>query len=139
MARGLIWLPLLVVFFWLAWSGWNEYQKLEAYRQWAEQFDQAKYDIYAIIGVKDKEITWGKPSRSLPENLPSFSLYDVDQIQLLVNDHPVELSNLPNKGKPAIQFKFLSPNQATIKIPFTEISLAAKWTNYLQELSQVSA
>lgn len=60
MEYGLLWLPLLIIFFWLAWSGKNEYQKLEAYRQWAENFDQTKYDIYAIIGVKQKQITWGK-------------------------------------------------------------------------------
>ena len=65
MVRGLFWLSLLLVFFLLAWGGWNEYQKVEAYRVWAEDFDQAKYDIYAIIGVKAKEITWGKPGRSI--------------------------------------------------------------------------
>lgn len=136
MERGLLWLPLLFVFFWLAWSGWNEYQKVEAYRQWAEKFDQAKYDIYAMIGVKGKQITWGKPSRSIPENLPNFSLQDVDKIQLLVNDNAVELNNLPKKGKAAIQIKFLNQDQGPLKIPFTEISLAAKWVVYLQKLAQ---
>ena len=52
MARGLLWLPLLVAFIWLAWSGWNEYQKLEAYKIWAEDFDNAKFDIYAVLGKK---------------------------------------------------------------------------------------
>ena len=39
MERGLLWLPLLGVFIWLSWAGWNEYQKLEAYRAWAESFE----------------------------------------------------------------------------------------------------
>ncbi|MDJ0660226.1 MAG: hypothetical protein QNJ42_12160 [Crocosphaera sp.] len=134
MVRGLFWLSLLVVFFILAWSGWNEYQKLEAYRVWAEEFDQAKYDIYAIIGVKGKEITWGKPSRSIPDTLPKFLLNDVDKIELLVNDKLVDLANLPNKGKPVIQFSFINDNQSSIKIPFTEIDLAAKWLTYLSNL-----
>ncbi len=134
MARGLFWLSLLVVFFILAWSGWNEYQKLEAYRQWSENFDQAKYDIYAIIGVKGKEITWGKPSRSIPDTLPKFLLNDVDKIELLVNDKLVGLANLPNKGKPVIQFSFIDNNSSSIKIPFTEIDLAAKWVTYLDNL-----
>ncbi|WP_107670331.1 hypothetical protein [Cyanothece sp. BG0011] len=137
MARGLFWLSLLVVFFILAWSGWNEYQKLEAYRQWAENFDQAKYDIYAIIGVKGKEITWGKPGRSIPDTLPKFLLTDVDKIDLLVNDKSVDLGNLPNKGKPVIQFNFSHQDQGSIKIPFTEIDLAAKWVKYLENLRKV--
>ncbi len=135
MERGLFWLPLLMIFFWLAWSGKNEYQKLEAYRQWAEKFDQAKYDIYAIIGVKEKQITWGEPAQSLPENLPSFSLEDVTKIRLLVNNHAADINNLPVKGKPFLEFNF-TDDKPPIKIPFTEIPLAAKWFNYLEKLRQ---
>ena len=138
MVRGLFWLSLLIVFFVLAWSGWNEYQKLEAYRLWAEDFDQAKYDIYAIIGVKGKEITWGKPSRSLPDNLPKFLLNNIDKIELWVDDQAVDLGSLPSKGKAVIAFHFLDAKQPLIKIPFTEIPLAAKWVNYLENLRNKS-
>ena len=133
MEHGLLWLPLLIIFLWLAWSGKNEYQKLEAYRQWAENFDQAKYDIFAIIGVKQKQITWGKPTRSLSQNLPSFSLEDVTSIRLLVNDCPVDIDVLPTKGTPSIEFSFIG-NQAPVKIPFTEICLAVRWLNFLENL-----
>lgn len=133
MERGLLWLPLLIIFFWLAWSGKNEYQKLEAYRQWAKNFDHTKYDIYAIIGIKQKQITWGKPTRLLPRNLSSFSLEDVTSICLLVNDCPVDLKTLPTKGTPSIKFSFRE-NQTSIKIPFTEIILAVKWLLFLEEL-----
>ncbi|MGP0128911.1 MAG: hypothetical protein ACTMUB_06500 [cyanobacterium endosymbiont of Rhopalodia musculus] len=135
MEHGLLWLPLLIIFFWLAWSGKNEYQKLEAYRQWAENFDQSKYDIYAIIGVKQKQITWGKPTQSLPKNLPSFSLEDVTGIRLLVNDFPVDINTLPTKGNPTIEFSFTG-DKLPIKIPFTEIDLAVKWLNFLENLRQ---
>ncbi|MGK7938872.1 MAG: hypothetical protein AB4062_01670 [Crocosphaera sp.] len=134
MVRGLFWLSLLMVFFALACSGWNEYQKLEAYRLWAEDFDQAKYDIYAIIGVKGKEITWGKPSRSLRDNFPKFLLNDVDKIELWVNDKAVDLESLPSRGKAVITFHFIDGKQPIIYIPFTEIPLAAKWVNYLDNL-----
>ena len=131
MERGLLWLPLLVVFFWLAWSGWNEYQKVEAYKIWAEDFDNAKFDIYSVLGKKDNQVTWGKPTRQGMIDIETFSLEDVQEICLLVNNCMVELDGLPAKGKTAIQFSF--EHQATIKIPFTDISLAAKWCNYLQE------
>ncbi|MEO1466231.1 MAG: hypothetical protein AAFR89_08365, partial [Cyanobacteria bacterium J06633_1] len=80
MERGLLWLPLLVAFFWLAWSGWNEYQKLEAYKVWAENFDNAKFDIYAVLGKKAQQITWGKPTRKGMVELKSFSLDNVEDI-----------------------------------------------------------
>jgi hypothetical protein len=140
MIRGLLWLPLLIAFIWLAWSGWNEYHKLEAYKIWAADFDNAKYDIYAVLGIKDGQITWGKPTRKGMTDLASFSLDKVQGINISVGDklidtaslQTINLDNLPNKGKPAINFKLNDQTQA-INIPFTDISLAVKWAGYLQQ------
>ncbi|MFP4134239.1 MAG: hypothetical protein ACLFQP_07450 [Halothece sp.] len=132
MERGLIWLPLLGIFIGLAWAGWREYNKVEAYRLWAEQFDRAKYDIYAVLGQKDDAITWGKPAHPHPQALESFSLKDVSAIELLVNGERVTLDDPPRRGKPHIGFTF--ENRETIQIPFTDVSLAAQWTKKLQEL-----
>lgn len=131
MERGLLWLPLLVAFFWLAWQGSQEYQKLEAYRLWAEQFERAKYDIYAVLGQKGKDITWGKPTTKGPINLETFSLLDVQEIRFLVNGNAVDIENPPQKGR-QIELEFLLTNQS-IRVPFTEVPLAAKWGKFLQE------
>ena len=132
MERGLMWLPLLAIFIGLAWAGWNEYQKLEAYRVWAEQFAKAKYDIYAVLGQQEDSLTWGKPTRSGPVNLQTFSLKNVHSIQLLVNGAVVDLENPPSSGK-AIVLEFLLQDAATVQVPFTEIPLATKWGKYLQQ------
>ncbi|MEA5468712.1 hypothetical protein [Spirulina sp. 06S082] len=133
MERGLLWLPLLFGFFGLAWAGWNEYQKLESYRSWAKNFDNAKYDIYAVLAHKGCEITWGKPTRKAPVNLQTFSLQDVAKICLLVNECPIDEENLPQKGAPVLEF-CLTHSERSIKIPFTEIELAAKWRKYLEKV-----
>ncbi|MBE9126071.1 MULTISPECIES: hypothetical protein [unclassified Coleofasciculus] len=133
MERGLLWLPLLAVFFWLAWSGWNEYQKVEAYGNWAKQFDRAKYDIYAVLGQKNDELTWGKPTRSEPVDLKTFSLKDVQSIRLLVNNQVADLETPPSKGR-AIALEFiLGEPTPSLQVPFTEIRLAVKWGKFLQE------
>lgn len=132
MARGLLWLPLLIAFIWLAWSGWNEYHKLEAYKIWAENFDNAKFDIYAVLGKTGREITWGKPSRQGMINLESFSLDNVKEINLLVSDRLVALDHLPRKGKVVLEFNLSEPEKS-LQIPFTDISLAAKWFSYLKQ------
>ncbi|AFZ23602.1 hypothetical protein Cylst_1311 [Cylindrospermum stagnale PCC 7417] len=132
MERGLLWLPLLVVFFWLAWQGSKEYQKVEAYRIWAEQFERAKYDIYAVLGQKGNNITWGKPTPKGPIHLATFSLLEVQQIRFLVDHKEADLENPPQKGR-AIELEFLfSPGAKSVRVPFTEIPLAAKWGKYLQ-------
>jgi hypothetical protein len=135
MVRGLFWLSLLIVFFGLAWAGWNEFQKIEAYKRWAEQFDKAKYDIYAVLGKKGNQLTWGKPTRKEPVNVESFSLHEVEKIQLLVNDQVVDLDNPPEKGQAALAFN-LKNQQSLIKVPFTEVGLAAQWAKYLQQETQ---
>lgn len=130
MERGLFWLPLLALFIGLAWAGWNEYQKLEAYNRWAEGFDKAKYDIYAVLGQKGKEITWGKPTRKEPVEIQQFSLQDVTGIRLWVNESLADWENPPRKGKTALEFEF-EGDRASTRIPFTDPTLAAKWGKYL--------
>jgi hypothetical protein len=140
MIHGLFWLPLLVAFFWLARQGAREYQKIETYRVWAEQFDRAKYDIYAVLGQKDDLMTWGKPTTKEMVDLQSFSLKDVEYIHLLVDDKIIDTENLPQKGK-AIALEFSLPqNNKAIRVPFTEVALAAQWGKFLQgELERVKA
>lgn len=98
MERGLLWLPLLGIFIWLAWAGWNEYQKVEAYRAWAKKFQRAKYDIYAVLGEDGSQLVWGKPSRKGPVDLQTFSLKDVRSLQLLVGGKPASLQAPPASG-----------------------------------------
>jgi hypothetical protein len=137
MTRGLLWLPLLIVFFWLAWAGWNEFQKLEAYRIWAEPFDRAKYDIYSVLGQKGSNLTWGKPTRKGPVALQTFSLYQVESMQLQVNDQIVDLDRASEDStfsQRNIVLSFcLANSMADIHIPFTEATLAVKWGKYLQK------
>jgi hypothetical protein len=131
MERGLLWLPLLVIFFWLAWAGWNEYQKLEVYREWAAQFQRAKYDLYSVLGEKEGELTWGKATRKGIVDLKAFSLKDVKAIRLLVDNQVVDLQAPPDRGR-SISLEFELPD-SSVRIPFTQVSLAAKWGQVLQD------
>ncbi|WP_199247590.1 hypothetical protein [[Phormidium] sp. ETS-05] len=132
MERGLLWLPLLGLFIWLAWAGWNEYHKVEAYKVWAANFDRAKYDIYAVLGQKGDLLTWGKPTRRGPVNLQSFSLKDVKSLRLLVNGEAVELTGEPpsQSGKVDLEFSLAA---TVVRIPFTEVSLAQSWGKHLEQ------
>ena len=85
-----MWLPLLGMFIWLAKVGSDEYQKLEAYKRWAIGFDRCKYDLYAVLGLKDREISWGKPNKKDINNLNKFSLDRVKSVRLVVDDSPVD-------------------------------------------------
>ena len=131
MERGLLWLPLLVAFSWLAWQGSQEFQKLQAYQIWAKQFERAKYDIYAVLAQKGHDITWGKPTTKGPIELETFSLLDVQEIRFLINGNSVDIENPPPKGR-KIELEFLLNTAKSIRVPFTEIPLAAEWGKFLQ-------
>ncbi len=132
MVRGLLWLPLLAVFCWLAWAGWNEYQKLEAYRAWAQQFDHAKYDIYAVLGQKGLELTWGKPTRKGPIDLRTLSLRQVQAIRLRLGDQTVTLDHPPESAT-SVALEFQMQSSEAVTIPFTDLALAVQWGNHLQQ------
>jgi hypothetical protein len=132
MERGLMWLPLLGAFIWLARAGANEYQKIEAYKRWAVGFDRCKYDIYAVMGLKDREISWGKPTKAEPKDIQTFSLDRVKQIQLVVDRKSIDLNDLPISGKKInLQFQF-NDTDDNVDIPFTEVPMAAEWTGFLK-------
>lgn len=115
----------MAIFIGLAWAGWDEFQKLQAYERWAVDFDRAKYDIYAILGQKGQQLTWGKPSRQGIKNSQSILLSTVSAVQLLVNGKVADPLNPPAGKK--IELELLCENQENCKIPFTDSDMAIKW------------
>lgn len=136
MERGLLWLPLLAVFIWLAWAGRNEFRKVEAYQQWAQQYERAKYDIFAVLGQSGPLLTWGVPTRSGPVALKTLSLADVSHLQLEADGKPVEALEgpLPKARRSAVVL--MLANGQSEAIPFTDIDLAIQWLNYLRRQLQ---
>lgn len=140
MERGLLWLPLLMVFIGLAWAGWNEYQKVEAYRIWAQGFQKAKYDIRAVLGLNDQTLTWGVPTRRGVAGEQTIALDQVQAIYLRLDGEQVDPSSPPQQARRIFLELQLLPKTSVVQIPFTEIDLAAAWTRYLQQcLEQVKS
>lgn len=134
MERGLIWLPLLGLFIWLAYAGWNEYQKLEAYKTWAQQFDRAKYDVYAVLGQKGDRLVWGKPTRRGPVDLAEASLASVRAVRLRVDGAEADLADPPSSSRSVYLELEFSGDRPPAQVPFTEADLAARWGRVLSEL-----
>jgi hypothetical protein len=123
------------MFIGLAWAGWNEYQKLEVYRRWAEGFERAKFDIYAVLGQQGREVTWGKPTRKGILNLQTFSLEQVRSIRLLADQQPIDLDQPPAKAR-QVSLLFEREGEAAVQVPFTDLDLAVQWGQFLQKMQQ---
>jgi hypothetical protein len=138
MIHGLFWTSLLIVFIGLAWAGWHEYHKVEGYKVWAQKFQRAKYDIYAVLGQNGDDLTWGKPTRKGIADLQTLSLQAVNAVQLIVDGQAIVDQPLPDKGK-AIALEFTLVDR-TVQIPFTEVALASQWaTVFQQEIAEKNA
>lgn len=135
MERGLLWLPLLGLFIWLAWAGWNEYQKVQAYESWAAGFDRSKYDFRAVLGQFGSRLTWGNPTRRGPVNLVNLDLIDVDAVNLQVDGHilPGE-ADCPD-GQSADLVLTLKSGQM-LQVPFTNGATAQEWRKALHQSLQ---
>ena len=134
MERGLLWLPLLVMFFWLAWAGWNEYQKIESYKRWAEQFERHKYDIYAVLGQKGDHLTWGKPTRKDPLDIQEVDLADIARIRFRIDskffdEKDAEFPLSPKK----ISLELVLKTGEMPSIRFTDVDIAAAWYRFLSD------
>lgn len=131
MIHGLMWLPLLAVFIALAWAGWNEYHKIEAYKAWANQFERAKYDIYAALGQQGDLLTWGLPTRQGIVETKTLDLTAVSKAALEVDAKPlVGVDTLPSRGRFALGFTLTDGRH--LSIPFTEGEMAQQWFDFLQ-------
>ena len=137
MLHGLLWLPLLFVFFGLAGLGWYEWQKLQAYERWARDFETAKYDIQAVLGLKQTRLTWGTPSRHGPEHLQTIDLSQIQLIQVWVNHQPIALTAPPPQARQIELVLIPGDDAKNMKqpyvIPFTDITLAVNWAQHLQK------
>ncbi len=133
MERGLLWLPLLGAFIGLAWAGWHEFQKVQAYEGWAAGFDRSKYDIKSMLGQRGNDLTWGRPTRQGPIDLTTLSLGQVTQLQLEVNGQPVAD---PPPAKGTLEIAVLTASGETYRIPFTDADLARRWEKALHQSLQ---
>ncbi|WP_035987791.1 hypothetical protein [Leptolyngbya sp. KIOST-1] len=134
MERGLLWLPLLAVFIGLAWAGWHEYQKVQAYETWATDFDRSKYDIQSMLGQRGNEITWGRPTRRGPVAITTLSLQVVTELRLEIDGLPVADEGQVPRGDVALALTTASGE--THRIPFTDSDLAQRWEKALHQSLQ---
>ena len=102
---------------------------------WKENLRLAKGTnswIGSTRAVLPLQLSWGKPTRLGPVELQTLSLDEVKDIRLLVNKQPVDFNSPPSKGSVALEFE-LDDGSNSVKIPFTEIPLAAQWAKVLQQ------
>ena len=132
MIEGLLWLPLLAVFFALAWAGRREFQKIEAYTLWSRSFTKAKYDIYSVLGQKEGLLVWGKPTYRGIVDEQKLEIKQITAVNLTHKGKIVDVAQGELTGSGDLSLS-LKDSSSPVIIPFTRASLAAQWVKELQE------
>jgi hypothetical protein len=132
MEKGLLWLPLLFVFIWLAWAGKQEYQKVQTYQIWAKDFERHKYDIYAILGQQGDRLTWGIPTAKSPVNLKTISFSEIHTMQLKLDRNLYTEIPETRPAEPK-KISILLNSDPDLNIPFTDLAIACSWFRYVSD------
>ncbi|MGB3788948.1 MAG: hypothetical protein WA949_13130, partial [Phormidesmis sp.] len=114
----------------LTWAGWNEYRKVEVYKQWAAQFERAKFDIYAVLGQQGDQLTWGLPTRNGVVKTETLNLLQVERLCMEVNGQKIDPDQPPSRGRFALGFALKEGR--TISVPFTDGEIARQWFDFLR-------
>jgi hypothetical protein len=134
MEKGLLWLPLLFIFTGLAWAGRREFQKIEVYRQWSSSFEQAKFDIYSVLGLKDGLLIYGKPTYQAIIDEKIIFIEQIKSVELLQDNKVITDFQEDKSNRSGFLCIFFKDSSDTFLIPFTELSLASKWKDQIQSL-----
>jgi hypothetical protein len=106
---------------------------IRKYSAWALQYEKSKYDIYAALGFRDGELTWGKPLRKGIEDRQVMALNLIKTVRLRVDGGVVEVDNPPEQGRViAMELLPIAPD-SMVQIPFVDLEAAIEWTIYLQK------
>ncbi len=138
MLHGLLWFPLLGLFIWLAWAGRREFRQVEAYRIWAGNFETAKYDNLAVLGLQGDRLTWGRPTLAGPVDCQELVLTAHLGVELWVDGDRRDLETAVASGRRA-ELRLLPPDHPTAAIPFTNPELARNWALKLKTVIAVAA
>lgn len=138
MLHGLLWFPLLGLFIWLAWAGRREFRQVEAYRIWAGNFETAKYDNLAVLGLQGDRLTWGKPTPAGPCDCQDLALSADLDVELWVDGDRCDLEAALASGRRA-ELRLLAPEHSKATIPFTNPELARNWALKLKTVIAVAA
>jgi hypothetical protein len=83
MSRGLLWLPLLLVFVLLVALGWLERRRQQLFREWAEGAELAKLDGCGAARLVDGVLSWSRFEAGQLQQQDSFVIKHLELVELL--------------------------------------------------------
>ena len=128
MNHGLLWLPLLIVFFVLTALGWLEKRRQNLYLEWASNSELSKLDGSCAAKLKGGILSWSSFEAGIFKDQDSFEINKLELIELMALSSGEAPLTSESQGNCRLR---LVGKGKEVDIPFNDAESARKWMNKL--------
>ena len=133
MLHGLLWLPLIFIFFLLTALGWLERRRQNLFRNWANGSELCKLDSSGAAHLKDGKLTWSAFEAGEFKEKDSFIIKKLELIELMALTSGEAPLTDESQGKCRLR---LVGSGREMDVPFSDADRAREWMDQLMKKSR---
>ena len=130
MLHGLLWLPLIFIFFLLTALGWLERRRQNLFRNWANGSELCKLDSSGAAYLKDGKLTWSAFEAGEFKEKDSFIIKKLELIELMALTSGEAPLTDESQGKCRLR---LVGSGREMDVPFSDADSAREWMDQLMQ------
>ena len=130
MLHGLLWLPLIFIFFLLTALGWLEKRRQNLFRNWANGSELCKLDSSGAAYLKDGKLTWSAFEAGEFKEKDSFIIKQLELIELMALTSGEAPLTDESQGKCRLR---LVGSGREMDVPFSDADSAREWMDQLMQ------
>jgi len=130
MLHGLLWLPLIFIFFLLTALGWLERRRQNLFRNWANGSELCKLDSSGAAYLKDGKLIWSAFEAGEFKEKDSFIIKKLELIELMALTSGEAPLTDESQGKCRLR---LVGSGSEMDVPFSDADRAREWMDQLMQ------
>ena len=130
MLHGLLWLPLIFIFFLLTALGWLERRRQNLFRNWANGSELCKLDSSGAAYLKDGKLTWSAFEAGEFKEKDSFIIKKLELIELMALTSGEAPLTEESQGQCRLR---LVGSGREMDVPFSDADKAREWMDQLMQ------
>jgi len=130
MLHGLLWLPLIFIFFLLTALGWLERRRQNLFRKWANGSELCKLDSSGAAYLKDGKLIWSAFEAGEFKDKDSFIIKKLELIELMALTSGEAPLTDESQGKCRLR---LVGSGREMDVPFSDADRAREWMDQLMQ------
>ena len=130
MLHGLLWLPLIFIFFLLTALGWLERRRQNLFRNWANGSELCKLDSSGAAYLKDGKLIWSAFEAGEFKEQDTFIIKKLELIELMALTSGEAPLTDESQGKCRLR---LVGRGREMDVPFSDADRAREWMDQLMQ------